>query len=53
MALPEVPTRIEPALLGEASGDLLDLLTEIPAAAPRSGPGCIRAPRQALPTWCA
>jgi Fic family protein len=33
MALPEVPARIEPALLGEASGDLLDLLTEIPAAA--------------------
>jgi Fic family protein len=37
MALPEVPSRIEPALLGEASGDLLDLLTEIPAAASALG----------------
>lgn len=37
MALPEVPTRIEPALLGEASGDLLDLLAEIPAAASALG----------------
>jgi Fic family protein len=37
MARPEVPGRIEPALLGEASGDLLDLLTEIPAAASALG----------------
>ena len=33
MAIPEVPTRIKPALLSAASGDQLDLLTEIPAAA--------------------
>jgi Fic family protein len=37
MALPEVPSRVEPALLGEARGDLLDLLTEIPAAASTLG----------------
>ncbi len=37
MALPELPSRIEPALLGEASGDLLDLLAEIPAAAAALG----------------
>jgi len=37
MAPHEVPSRIEPALLGEAAGDLLDLLTEIPAAASALG----------------
>lgn len=31
----EDPSRIEPCFLGEARGDLLDLLTELPAAAAR------------------
>jgi Fic family protein len=31
------PTRIEPTLLGEVSGELLDLLAELPAAAGRLG----------------
>ena len=33
MTPPEIPTRIEPCFLEEARGELLDLLTEIPAAA--------------------
>ena len=33
----ETPSRIEPTLLGEVGGDLLDLLTELPAAAGRLG----------------
>jgi Fic family protein len=33
----ESPTRIEPTLLGEVSGELLDLLAELPAAAGRLG----------------
>ncbi len=33
MTLLEVPTRIEPCFLEEARGELLDLLTELPAAA--------------------
>lgn len=36
-ALLEVPTRIEPCLLEEARGELLDLLTELPVAASQLG----------------
>ncbi|MCU0898062.1 MAG: Fic family protein [Burkholderiales bacterium] len=37
MTLPETPSRIEPTLLGEAGGELLDLLAELPAAASALG----------------
>ena len=33
MTMPEMPSRIEPCFLEEAGGELLDLLTELPAAA--------------------
>jgi hypothetical protein len=33
MASEEIPSRIEPSVLAEARGELLDLLTELPAAA--------------------
>lgn len=36
-ALLEIPTRIEPCLLEEARGELLDLLTELPVAARQLG----------------